>query len=186
MLINEAIGKINQHINSPDFGDFLTLVDESRLEVYKRLRYEIGEVSAKILLLKVTNLLVAKYEYLHRHSYLLSYPILILIDPANGCNLHCPGCVHSNNPKVSSLFLWPPGNLSRERYKVFIEEYGPYAIQVNFYNYGEPLINRLTPQFIKIARQYLSATLASTNLSIKKIERRGVGFIRFRLFNLIY
>ncbi len=170
MNINDTVSRANQEIQGQDFERFLTLVDESKFDVYESLRNEIGDVESKILLLKLTNLLVAKYEYSHRHTRLISYPINLIVDPTNACGLHCPGCVHSKTPSATEAFLWPSGHMTEQKFGKFIQEYGPYALQVIFANYGEPLLNRLTPQFISTTREYLVETVSSTSLSVKKLD----------------
>jgi len=100
--LNKAIREINQSIDNEKFEDFIVLVDKYKIKAYNWLRHEFGDSGAKILLLKITNLLVAKYECIHRHTYLLSYPLAVTIDPANGCNLYCPGCaIHNSNNPIS-------------------------------------------------------------------------------------
>jgi MoaA/NifB/PqqE/SkfB family radical SAM enzyme len=47
-------------------------------------------------------------------------------------------------------------------------------LQATFFNYGEPLLNKHTPDFIKQARQYLLKTVTSTNLSLKKIAAKEI------------
>ncbi|MFQ5425618.1 MAG: hypothetical protein ACE5EV_00890, partial [Gaiellales bacterium] len=50
---------------------------------------------AKLLTLKLCNLLVAKFHVRHRHTVLASRPTQFTLDPSNACQLRCPGCVHS-------------------------------------------------------------------------------------------
>ncbi len=168
--INGAIRMCNQEIGHRDFERFLTLADRAKAEIFDSLLGEIGRAASQIIALKLTNLVVAKYECVHRHTHLLSRPIGLIVDPSNACGLSCPGCVHSKSSRASEVFIWPSGLLSEQNFGRFIQEYGPYAINVIFCNYGEPLINRLTPRFIRTARQYLVETVSSTSLSIKKLD----------------
>jgi len=170
MNINDAIHKANLEIHCAEFERFLALMDDFKVSVYESLRLRLKEIESKALLLKLTNLFVAKYEYLHRHSFLISYPISLIVDPSNACNLYCPGCVHSKTPEASNAFLWPSGNLSLQKFNRFIQKYGPYAFQVILCNNGEPFLNKLTPQFIKISREYLAETVSSTSLNVKKLD----------------
>jgi MoaA/NifB/PqqE/SkfB family radical SAM enzyme len=95
-----------------------------------------------------------------------------MVDPANACQLHCPGCVHTSNPEWAkhAALDWPPGMLPLEQYRKILRLYGPFAFGAVLYNYGEPLLNSLTPHYIALARQYLLFTLLSTNLSLPKID----------------
>ena len=162
-FFNKAILEINQEIENKKFKNFLASVDKFKKEFYNWLRRKFGDSGAKILLLKITNLLVAKYEYFHRHAYVLSYPAGLKIDPTYGCNLRCPGCRYSNPENKP----WILENLSMQDYKKFIDEYGPYAIRADLFGGGEPLLNSLLPEFIKIATRYLIETHISTNFSFK-------------------
>ena len=127
-------------------------------------------VIAKALALKLLNLWLAKHHMQARSAHLGSRPFAMYIDPSNSCNLGCPGCVHSSTSKEKHLFDWKPGILSQSRLETLFQSYGPYAAHVGFYNFGDPLVNPLTPKFIKLAKTYLIQTAASTNLSFPKFD----------------
>ena len=88
----------------------------------------------------------------------------------NACQLACPGCVHSAHSKKLGLFDWGPGVLSESMFADFMRRYGPYAIETEFYNYGEPLLNPNTPKFIRVAKTYLARTMLSTNMGVKHFD----------------
>ena len=127
-------------------------------------------ILAKAVTLKVLNLCLAKQHFLARSTELQSKPFGLIIDPSNGCNLACPGCVHSTHAKELQLFSWGKGLLPDDRLASFLKKYGPYAIHVNFCSYGEPLINPETPRYIRQAKGFLMQTMLSTNLSIGRFE----------------
>lgn len=54
--------------------------------------------------------------------------------------------------------------------EALLAEHGPYAIHATFCNFGEPLLNRDTPKFIRLAKQYLVGTALSTNLSVPTFD----------------
>jgi MoaA/NifB/PqqE/SkfB family radical SAM enzyme len=137
---------------------------------------------AAALTLKLLNLLLAKHHYLARSTTLFSRPFGLLVDPSNGCNLACPGCVQSSRAKSLKLFDWQNGLLSEERFSALLARYGPYAMQIMFCNYGEPTTNQKTPRFIAMAREYLAQTVLSTNLSLPRLDteayvRSGLDFM---------
>jgi MoaA/NifB/PqqE/SkfB family radical SAM enzyme len=68
------------------------------------------------------------------------------------------------------LFDWPNGTLSENRLSALLKRYGPHAIGVLFYNYGEPLLNLNTPKLIRMAKTWLMATSISTTLSVRKFD----------------
>jgi MoaA/NifB/PqqE/SkfB family radical SAM enzyme len=149
----------------------LAMLDGRRAELQRYFQDRLGSgLFAKALTLKVMNLCVARFHFLSRSSTLLSRPYGLEVDPINNCNLACPGCVHSSHVKELELFQWSSGMLSRERYEALLRRYGPCAIQMTLCNYGEPLLNPLTPEFIRLAKNYLLFTTLSTNMTAKRFD----------------
>jgi len=167
--LNQAIVDANKSISSMAVDQFVSLVDMITEWYYSGLKLEMAEGQAKLLLLKLSNLLLSKYECVHKHTTLISYPFSLIVDPANGCPLHCPSCVHTSS-KNAKDFIWPAGFLTENRFRTFLEEYGPYGFDLYFANYGEPLLNKLTPSFIQMARRFALPTYSSTSLSLKTIN----------------
>ena len=62
------------------------------------------------------------------------------------------------------------GHVIREPGASILEQFGPYAIQVLFFNYGEPLLNPATPNLIRRARNYLAQTMVSTNMAMPRFD----------------
>ena len=150
-----------------DFKEFLRLIDDLQHNALPNLTAAgYPENYAQAFLLKIANFLISKYQYQNRHEYLVASPYALIVDPANSCPLHCPGCLHNRTFQEKIGSDWPAGILSEEQYKAFIDEFGPYASTVLFYNWGEPLLNQKTPAFIKIAKSYLLNTTLSSNLSV--------------------
>jgi MoaA/NifB/PqqE/SkfB family radical SAM enzyme len=170
--VDEILSAIDQEILIP--GNIKTVVqalDASRNALFRCFRnHHESSAIAKLLTVKVLNLCISKHHFLSRSTSLVSRPFGLILDPTNVCNLACPGCVHSNVAKEHSLFQWKPGALSADRSGRFLEQYGPYAIQVMFYNYGEPLLNPETPKFIRRAKSYLAQTMLSTNMSVPRFD----------------
>lgn len=139
--------------------------NEVKLRLYSLLLYHYGHpLVAKALAVKVLNLLVGRYHYRARHTALTSQPFGLIVDPANGCHLRCPGCVHS--PTAGLASNWPSGMLSIDKYSDFLFRQGPFAIHTMFYNFGELLFNPQTPAMIRLAKRYLIQTMLSTSMSI--------------------
>jgi MoaA/NifB/PqqE/SkfB family radical SAM enzyme len=146
-------------------------LDAAQPAIFELFRERFGSsVIAKAVTLKVLNLWLARHHMQARSAHLGSRPFAMYIDPSNSCNLGCPGCVHSTTSKEKHLFDWKPGILSQSRLETLFQSYGPFAAHVGFYNYGDPLVNPLTPKFIKLAKTYLIQTAASTNLSFPKFD----------------
>jgi MoaA/NifB/PqqE/SkfB family radical SAM enzyme len=167
--------------------EILRAIDAARDPLFTAFREGLGtSIAAKAFTLKVLNLLLAKYHFRERSPALLSRPIGLVVDPANGCNLACPGCVHSSGSKEFKRFDWNTGLLSEERFQALLQNYGAYATNIRFYNYGEPTANLNTPKFIQLAKSYLIQTVLSTNGVIKRFDaeayvRSGLDFMIFSI-----
>jgi|GEM_PF-1489470 len=165
----EKINKILQEADSliykkTDMEKYMSYLDETIAQLRPYINIVLNRGDAELFLLKITNILAAKYQYLRRHTSLVAKPFGLLVDPANGCNLHCPGCIHT--PGKNSAYLWDKSLLSKETFAKYLEVYAPYGTHMLFYNYGEPFINKMTPEFIAMAKQYRLFTSVSTNLSL--------------------
>ena len=166
--INNQIADLqNLLADGCDFHEFLHHIDELQHNFLPALTTAgYSENYAQAFLLKIANYLLSKYQYQNRHEYLVASPYALIVDPANSCPLHCPGCLHNRTFQEKIGSDWPAGILSEQQYRRFMDEFGPYASTVLFYNWGEPLLNQKTPAFIKIAKSYLLNTSLSSNLSV--------------------
>jgi pyruvate-formate lyase-activating enzyme len=115
----------------------------------------------------VTNLAVALHHFHHRHTALASRPFQLMLDPVNNCHLSCPGCLHTSNPKHAGTFDWPGGLMAMPVYERFLAEHGPTAWGLVLYNWGEPLLNKRTPEMIRLAKRHLLHVCLSTNFSVR-------------------
>ena len=163
-------------------SEVLPALDAAREPIRRRLRQRLEDSSAAALTLKLQNLLLAKHHFLRRDTRLISRPLGLLVDPSNGCNLACPGCVQSQRAKSLRLFDWKNGLLPAPRFAALLDRYGPYVMQVMFCNYGEPLTNPNTPELIRMAKDYYVQTALSTNLSVGRFDaeryvRSGLDFM---------
>ena len=146
------------------------VLERSKRGLYDCLHERFASSAAKLWALKILNICLARRHFETRSTAVLSRPIGLVIDPSNMCQLGCPGCVHSENSALPARFEWPKGTLSEERLSALLRRYGPYAIGVNFYNYGEPLLNVRTPAFIQEAKRYGLTTALSTSLSVRRFD----------------
>ncbi len=166
--IAAILDQIDDAVSSTrDKRSFLELVDISQPRLFEELLRSYPRAAyAKLLTLKTLNLLVSKYHFLHRHAALASAPFQLMLDPANSCQLKCPGCIHTENQDLRSNYSWPAGVLDMDTYLDFIRAYGPLAFGVVFYNWGEPLLNKKTPEMVRYAKRYFLHTCISTNLAL--------------------
>ena len=167
-LVADLDGAVQQSLS---IRDVLIAVDAARDPLVEHLENHLrSRLAAKAIALKMLNLLVAKFHFQARSEKLYSRPFGLIVDPANGCNLACPGCVHSEHSRTFKLFDWDKGMLCEEQFQALIRHYGPYAVQIMFCNYGEPTANLKTPRFIELAKSYLIQTAISTSLSIGRFD----------------
>jgi MoaA/NifB/PqqE/SkfB family radical SAM enzyme len=161
----------------------LAAIEESKRAIRDSLGQHLTDpAAATALTLKLLNLLLAKYHFQERSAEVTSRPFGLLVDPSNGCNLGCPGCVQSTRSKSLHLFDWASGMLPVERFATVLDRYGPHAMQIMFCNYGEPTLNSKTPELIAMAKAYLVQTALSTNLSFERVDaeayvRSGLDFM---------
>ena len=120
------------------------------------------------------NFLDAKYEMLTAASEVKTQPYYLCIDPSDICQLRCPTCPTGieneslkNKDAVTTLYRTDRKKLSMELYDSVMDELGEKLFHVMFYNYGEPLLNPLLPQFIQKATDYGISSNLHTNLSLK-------------------
>lgn len=148
----------------------LEILNRAKPDLCARLRPRFAEPLAQALTLKILNLLLARHQFRARSTSLLSRPFGLVVDASNVCQLACPGCVHSDRSEALQVFDWPKGTLSEIRLAALLKRYSPYAIEMLFYNYGEPLLNLNTPRLIRMAKSCLMATSISTTLSVRRFD----------------
>lgn len=148
-------------------AEYLSLADDVERELAERFAAAYGSADfARLLALKVVNLAVARFHFIHRHANLASRPVQLLLDPVNNCHLSCPGCVHSRNPAVAGHYDWPGGRLPPETFGRYLEDFGLYAFGAAFYNWGEPLLHKELPRLVRASKSYLLHASVSSNLSL--------------------
>jgi len=147
---------------------FLEAADRARLAIADGFEQEGRRpVAARLLALRVVNLAVARHHFHHRHTTLASRPFQLMLDPVNNCHLSCPGCLHTSNPAFAATFDWPGGRLDMADYERFLAEHGPLAMGLVLYNWGEPLLDKRTPELIRRAKRLLLHVCLSTNFSVR-------------------
>lgn len=110
-----------------------------------------------------------------------TYPVVAFIDPTTSyCPLRCPGC-----PTGLRLGLRKPHMLEWELYKCLIDEIGDYLFDIELYNWGEPLIHKQTPEFIRYAKSKDIKVVVHTNLSIDLSDEYIRNLVRSGLDELI-
>jgi MoaA/NifB/PqqE/SkfB family radical SAM enzyme len=119
------------------------------------------------------NFLRAKYETYTGQLEARSYPYYLCLDPSDKCQLRCPTCptgIENEAKRTKAIdapvFRSNRHTLSEDLLGALLDELGEYLFLINFYNYGEPLLNRHLPSFIRRAAGFDIDTEIHTNLSL--------------------
>ena len=125
------------------------------------------------------NYLRAKYEMYTRAVDVQSYPYFIGIDPSDICQLRCTTCPTGidNERKKQHITSFTPFRSKRallapDLFDCLMDELGESLFWINFYNYGEPLLNKHLTAFIRKARDRDIYTDIHTNLSLPLSDER--------------
>jgi MoaA/NifB/PqqE/SkfB family radical SAM enzyme len=154
-------------------ADFFRVVDTAR----DRYREAIcGDLPKAILGLKISNLLIAKHEYLRGSIVTTAHPISFMLDTANQCQLGCPSCTNTFNRAYADATFnpWPRGVLKDDCFDKFINSVGLSAFSGHFYNNHEPFLNKKTPAYLRVASDMQIETFVSSNLSFPKLDHDAI------------
>jgi len=110
---------------------------------------------------RLLNYWAVKYQRAHGHTRLLGYPLSLTFEATNVCNLRCPHCFTGAGEVGRERSM-----MSMELYRRLLDELGDYALQMDFYNWGEPLLNKNIYEMIRLASSKGISTTISTNFSI--------------------
>lgn len=121
---------------------------------------------------KFVNLSRIFYEYETKKSSLKSYPCKLVIDPCNYCVLKCPLCPTGRGDEGRKKAMMGFRDCSR-----IIDETKDYLYEIDFYNWGEPLMNKDVFKMIRYAHDKGIMTRVSSNLNyfMEGFEKKLVG-----------
>jgi len=106
----------------------------------------------------------------------LAFPLSVFIEPTNLCNFKCSFCPESFSDYhdiSGGSFQLSLEQMQRIKSEILHISNGSGVSTINFYMMGEPLVNKFTPQFIKIAKEEKLAKkiILTTNGSLLKGEK---------------
>lgn len=93
-----------------------------------------------------------------RKQIVWGFPPLLMVEPTNICNLKCPMCPSGNGDMAR-----PRGKLDLDNFKQIMDDVGEYIYQVQFWNQGEPFINKSFLDMVRYAKTRGLMTQTSTN-----------------------
>ena len=121
------------------------------------------------------NFLEAQYERLIGKTVVGSYPYFMFIDPTSICNLRCPFCPTGDENEArrsgQKRHYRDRTIMSKDIYDALLDEMNEYLFYIGLYNWGEPLLSKNLPYFIRRAKEADIYTEIQTNLSIELSEQ---------------
>lgn len=125
---------------------------------------------------RLVNLFQLRLEHALGRTVVRSRPVKLTIEAASACNLRCPACFTGVGERGR-----PGGMMPLERYRRLLDELGPYLLEIELYNWGEPLLNKDVATMIEEATRSGISTTVSTNFSfpydatrIERLVRAGL------------
>jgi MoaA/NifB/PqqE/SkfB family radical SAM enzyme len=120
-------------------------------------------------------------SYLTGKQIVWGYPVILMIEPTNVCNLKCPMCPSGNGDMKR-----PRGRLSLENYCRIIDEIGNYILQLQLWNQGEPFLNASLLDFIRYAKRKGIMVQTSTNGHFIRSDQDAQALIESGLDQIIF
>jgi MoaA/NifB/PqqE/SkfB family radical SAM enzyme len=113
------------------------------------------------------NWALANYEMWRQRERVRARPLKLTFDPTNVCQLRCPLC-----PTGLRIQDRDPGHAKLHIFQNLIDEVGDYLFFLDFYNWGEPLLNNHLEEMIELAARKRIVTYVSSNLSLPLSDDR--------------
>jgi radical SAM protein with 4Fe4S-binding SPASM domain len=107
---------------------------------------------------KLANYISVNFQnHFKRFSEVRGFPVKLTIDLTANCNLHCPLCPTGQGDKTRKR-----GFMKYEDFKKLIDEIGEYLLDVDLFDWGEPLLNKEVFKMISyINRKRIKARISS-------------------------
>ena len=120
-----------------------------------------------ITIKKLINLSIIFIQHqFFKNSKVYGYPVRLVIEPTNFCNLDCSLC-HAgiSNKKLER------GMISFEDFKKIIDELKDYLFEIDLYNFGESLLNKDIYKMINYANENNIKTNLATILNVVDVDQ---------------
>lgn len=143
-------------------------MSESRSERIRSRYREVAAIAPSFKPLRAYwNWAVANASMALRTGRLRARPLKLTFDPTNQCQLECPLC-----PTGLRIQDRPAGRADLRIFERLMEEVGDYVFFIDFYNWGEPLLNKNLEPMLRLAADRNIVTYISTNLSLPLTDER--------------
>jgi MoaA/NifB/PqqE/SkfB family radical SAM enzyme len=111
-----------------------------------------------------------------KNSKVVGYPVRLVLEPTNHCNLSCPLCPAARDNKDHER-----GMMKLQDFKKIIDEVGDYLFEIDLYDFGESLLNHQIYDMIEYASSRNIRTNLSSNLNVGDMEK----LVKSGLSNLV-
>ena len=122
---------------------------------------------------RLMNLYRSRWAHRRLSTRLPSLPVKLTIEPWNVCNLRCPACFTGLGETGRAKT-----RMSMPHYRRLLDELGDTLWQVEFCNWGEPLLVKDINEMIRDAHERGISTLLSTNFSLRFDEAAAERLVR--------
>lgn len=110
------------------------------------------------------NRAVSEFDSALRRTRVASYPVFLIVEPCNFCNLKCPLCPTGQRLPAER------GKMTMETFISIIDQLSPYCWHLNLFYLGEPLLCENLPVMIDYARRRKMEVSVSSNLNLLSEE----------------
>ena len=131
---------------------------------------------ARVTPKRLWNLYKLRWAINRGSTALRSYPAKLTVEPTSVCNLECPACFTGAGEVGRAR-----APMSLDLYRRLLAEMGDYLFQVEFYNWGEPLLAKNIYTMVEEASARGLSTVVSSNLSFPFDAERAERLVRSRL-----
>lgn len=125
------------------------------------------------------NFLHAKYEAYTGAIRVRSRPYYAMVDPSDICQLRCPTCPtgiesegRGRGDEADTTYRTDRSLLGADLFDALLEELGEHLFLMELHSWGEPLLNKQLPSFVRKARAKGIETHMHTNLSLPLSDER--------------
>ncbi len=115
----------------------------------------------KLTARRFLNYYLVKVQRARGNIKVLGFPISLTFEATNVCNLNCPYCFTGDGEVGRKRTMMP-----MDMYQRLIDELGDHALLIDFYNWGEPLLNKNIYEMIRLASDKGLSTIISSNFSV--------------------
>lgn len=117
---------------------------------------------------RLFNLLRSRFEWMRGATVLSAYPVRLTLEPINACQLRCPACLTGLGEVGRSRTP-----MSLDLYRQTLAELGDYLFELEFTNWGEPLLCPQLPTMVREAHERGISTTVVTHLSVPLDDTRA-------------